>query len=163
MIEPQTAINWSSTIQIWANVATIINSIVVVISLIYLARQVKISTKATKGATYQTIINGVASIEARISQDKEVARIYKVGTADPAQLDGIEKVIFNELISSYFNFYENLHFQADQDLVDKGLWKGWSKNLIDDLQKPGIAAWWDAKKGFYSDRFRKYVDTERDS
>lgn len=145
----------------WADIATIINSIVVVISLIYLARQVKISTKATKGATYQTIINGVASIESRISQDKEVARIYKAGAEDPTELDSVEKVIFNELISSYFNFYENLHFQADQDLVDKGLWRGWGKNLIDDLRKPGIAAWWDAKKDFYSDRFRIYVDTER--
>jgi len=161
MIQSQTAIDWSASIQIWANIAAIINSIVVVISLLYLARQVKISTKTTRGATYQTIINGVASIETRISQDDNTARIYKLGTETPEELNEIEKVRFNELISSFFNFYENLYFQAREDLVELELWEGWSKNLIDDLKKSGVAAWWDDKKGFYSESFRKYVDERK--
>ncbi len=162
MIESQAPIGWSNVIQIGANIATIINSVVVIASLIYLARQVKISTKTTKGATYQTIINGVAGIETRISQDKETARIYKVGCENPAQLNDIETVRFNELISSFFNFYENLYFQARENLVDKELWKGWRKNILDDLNKPGIAAWWDEKKEFYSKSFKEYIDEKRE-
>lgn len=161
MLEFQTRIDWSITIQMWANIATIINSVVVVISLLYLARQVKISTKATRGATYQTIINGVASIEARISQDDNTARIYKLGTEAPEQLNDIEMVRFNELISSFFNFYENLYFQAKEDLLAAELWAGWSKNLMDDLNKPGVRTWWEDRKGFYSESFRRYVDERK--
>lgn len=161
MLESQRIIDWSTTIQMWANVATIINSVVVVLSLLYLARQVKISTKATRGATYQTIINGVASIESRISQDDNTARIYKLGTEASEQLNDIEKVRFNELISSFFNFYENLYFQAKEDLVIPELWEGWSKNLMDDLNKQGVAVWWEEKKVFYSESFRQYVDERK--
>ena len=142
MIQSQASSGWSNAVQIAANIATIINSIVVIASLIYLARQVKISTKTTKGTTYQTIINGVAGIEARISQDEELARIYKLGSEDQSKLDDIEKVRFNELISSFFNFYENLYFQAKEHLVDKELWEGWRANILEDLKKPGIEDWW---------------------
>lgn len=161
MLESKTAIDWGATIQMWANIATIINSVVVVVSLLYLARQVKISTKSTRGATYQTIISGVASIETRISQDDNTARIYKLGTEVPEQLNDIEMVRFNELISSFFNFYENLYFQAKEDLLAPELWEGWSKNLMDDLNKVGVAAWWEDRKVFYSESFRRYVDERK--
>ena len=161
MVETLTVIDWVVTIQMWANIATIINSVVVVVSLLYLARQVKISSKSTRGATYQTIINGVANIETRVSQDDNTARIYKLGTETPDKLNEIEMVRFNELISSFFNFYENLYFQAKEDLVDPELWEGWSKNLLDDLKKSGVATWWDDRKSFYSNSFRTYVDERR--
>ncbi|SKB15562.1 hypothetical protein PL11201_730022 [Planktothrix sp. PCC 11201] len=93
------------------DVTDIIQTIVIVVSLIYVAIQVRESTRATKGATYQSIITAFAEIESRISQDAEVAKIYRLGQASSDKFNETQLARFNELMSSFFNLYENLYYQ----------------------------------------------------
>lgn len=142
-----------------SDVTGIIQSIVVVVSLIYLAIQVKESTRAAKGTTYQSIISAFAEIESRISQEAEVARIYHSGKASLDKLNETELARFNELICSFFNLYENLHYQYKNKLLEEELWGGWCRNMRDDLAQPGVAAWWKLKSYLYSKNFREYVNS----
>ena len=50
-----------------SDISGLVQAVSVVISLVYLARQIQESTKAVKCATYQSIITAFADIEARIS------------------------------------------------------------------------------------------------
>lgn len=140
------------------NIAGIFESIAVVASLIYLARQVQDSTRTAKGTTYQGIITAFAEIESRISQDQEVARIYKVGRTELKKLTEDERVRFNEILCSFFNLYENLYYQYNNKLLEDEFWGGWCRNMRDDLAKPGINEWWSETKYLYATSFRKYVD-----
>ena len=60
-------------------VSSIIQTIAVIVSLVYVAIQIRDNTRALKCQTYQSIIGYYAEIEARISQDSEVAEIYRKG------------------------------------------------------------------------------------
>jgi hypothetical protein len=142
-----------------SDITGIVQTIAVVVSLIYLAIQVKESTKATKGATYQSIISAWAELESRISQDDEVARIYKLGITNLDKLNENEFTRLNELIRSFFNLYENLYYQYKNKLLEEKLWAGWCLNMRNDLQKKGAADWWNSKSHLYSKSFREYVNS----
>jgi len=139
------------------DISGIIQAVGVVVSLIYVAIQVRASTKAIKGATYQSIISVYAEIEARISQDSEAARIYRLGCDEPEALEKDEALRFRELVCSIFNFYENLHYQYKNNLLDEVLWEGWSNYLKIKLEYPGVAKYWETNGKLYSKDFREYV------
>ncbi|RUS93960.1 hypothetical protein DSM106972_094970 [Dulcicalothrix desertica PCC 7102] len=144
----------TSIIQAATNV---IQAIAVVISLLYLARQVQESTKAAKGATYQAIISSFAELEALITQDEQVARIYTLGKKEPNSLSENEVTRFNEIMSTFFNLYENLYYQYKNNLLEEELWAGWCRNMRTDLEETGAAKWWENKGYLYSKSFREYV------
>ncbi|CAD5967443.1 MULTISPECIES: hypothetical protein [Planktothrix] len=141
------------------DVTDIIQTIVIVVSLIYVAIQVRESTRATKGATYQSIITAFAEIESRISQDAEVAKIYRLGQASSDKFNETQLARFNELMSSFFNLYENLYYQYNNKLLEEELWAGWGQNIRDHLAQPGVAAWWKSKSYLYAKSFREYINS----
>jgi hypothetical protein len=140
------------------DISGIIQAVGVVVSLVYVAIQAQASTKAIKGATYQSIIAAYADIEARISQDAETARIYRKGCDNPeALVEKEEQLRFRELVCSIFNFYENLHYQYKNKLLDETLWAGWCNYMRLKLEYPGIAKYWEDNGCLYSKDFREYV------
>ncbi len=142
-------------------ISGIIQAVGVVISLIYVALQVRDNTKAIKGATYQSIISAYAEIEARISQDPETARIYRQGCKKFESLTEDEALRFTELVCSIFNLYENVHYQHKNKLLDESLWLGWSEDMKIRLKEnPGLANFWKKKRKLYNEDFRKYVNRQ---
>lgn len=141
------------------DVTDIIQTIVVVVSLIYVAIQVREGARAAKGTTYQSIISAFAEIESRISQDAEVARLYKLGQVSINELNETEKARFSELVCSFFNLYENLHYQYKNKLLEEELWAGWCRNMRNHLAQRGVEDWWESKSYLYSKSFREYVNS----
>jgi hypothetical protein len=139
-------------------VAGIVESIAVVASVIYVAIQIKKNTTAVKSSTYQNIVSGVAGMEARLSDDAELARIFRIGSENDDELNPDERVRFHEFISSFFNFYENLYYQYQKGLIEEEMWKGWEENLRVYMKKPGFKAWWDVWGHVFSKSFGACVE-----
>lgn len=133
----------------------IIQTIAVIVSLFFVSIQIRDGTKSVKSQTYQAIISAYAEIEARISQDEEIARIYYQGCENLFSLKAQEeKEIFMQIICSQFNFFENLHYQYQNGLLEESLWAGWCKSMINMLKKPGINEFWRNKHELYNKDFR---------
>jgi hypothetical protein len=108
-------------------ITNIVQAIAVIISLIYLSRQIRENTRATKSATYHSIVNAFSTLESLISQEEELANIYKIGLRDLNQLNKDQVNRFNKIIASYFNLYESLHYQYKNHVLDEELWIGWCR------------------------------------
>ena len=67
----------SDVLNLIVQYAQIAEAAAVILSLIYVAIQIRLNTKASQSATYQNIISGMAGIEARISENEDLAKIYK--------------------------------------------------------------------------------------
>lgn len=133
----------SEILQIINEIAGVLEAVAVIASLTYLARQVRDSTKATKGATYQAIVDSIGSLEARISSDSEVTRIFRSGQKSLETLSRDERLRFSLLMYSFFNLYENLFYQYRNNLVEEELWASWCRDMRTLLARPGVAKWWD--------------------
>ena len=124
------------------NLGDFLGGIGVVLTLVYLASQIRQNTRVARIASLQQWVTTVATVNAAISQSSEFSRIYRAGTED-AQL---------------FNTYESLFFQAEQGAIDQLFFEAKMETMRATLAQPGIRGWWDKfAAGNLDPRFREFV------
>jgi hypothetical protein len=55
-------------------------------------------------------------------------------------------------------WYEDTFFQYQQSMIDREVWEGRQRSLLSQLKRPGTAAWWTRRSGFFADSFVSYID-----
>ncbi len=87
----------------------------VIITLIYLARQIRQNTKASRLSTANAVAAAARDWNAPLLQDPELAWTFQVGTEDPTLLDEKEQARFVELCFSLLRMFEDMHYQYQTD------------------------------------------------
>lgn len=146
--------NWEAFSAISSAVATL----AVTMSVIYLAIQVKTSTKATNSQTYQFATQALGEMASIVGVSKDLSRIFVHGMADPDSIDADEYYQFSYLLISLFRRYENIFYQWQLDTIDDDFWRGHRNNLLWFFFQPGTQRWWKERRGGFSDRFRTFLD-----
>lgn len=140
-------------------ISSIIGTIAVSLTVVYLAIQVKRSTKATYSQTYQFATQALGDMAAIVGESKEKSRIMSVGMADPSQLDEDEYRQFAYLGISLFRRYENVFFQYSSGLIDEDFWTGHRENLLWFFHRPGTQVWWQERRLGFSKNFRDFLES----
>ena len=146
----------------WTIVQTIsgiVGTVAVSLTVVYLALQVRRSTKATYSQTYQFATQALGEMAAIIGQSKEKAKIFSVGMADPAKLDSDEYLQFAYLGISLFRRYENVFFQYQSGMIDDDFWFGHRDNLLWFFHRPGTQVWWKERRLGFSRSFREFLES----
>jgi len=91
-------------------IAGLLAAIFVALTVVYLALQVKASTRATHSQTYQLATSALAEMAGIIGRDRELARIFRIGMVDPQALNEDESTQFGYLGISLFRRFENVFF-----------------------------------------------------
>lgn len=128
-------------IEIVQLVTSIVGTIAVSLTVVYLAVQVRASTKATYSQTYQTAVAALGDTAAIVGESKEKLRLYADGMADPDKLDEGEYLQFAYLGISLFRKYENAYFQYRSGMIDDEFWDGHRDNLLWFFHRPGSQRW----------------------
>jgi hypothetical protein len=132
--------------------------ILVAMSVIYLAIQVRRGTQATQSQTYYLATSALAELAGMIAADRELARLHRVGLADPAVLTEDERAQFSHLQLSLFRRFENLFFQHESGWIDDDFWIGHRANILWFFRRPGVQAWWPDRRASFSRRFQEFLD-----
>jgi hypothetical protein len=69
-----------------ANLGEFVSGIAVVVSLLYLAYEVRQSTRSLRTENYARALERIATMQARLSSDAAFAAIVTRGTIDPSRL-----------------------------------------------------------------------------
>jgi hypothetical protein len=141
----------------------IIGTLAVVLTVVYLAVQVRASTKATYSQTYQTAVAALGDMAAIVGESKEKSRMYADGMADPDKLDPDEYLQFAYLGISLFRKYENAYFQYKSGMIDDEFWDGHRDNLLWFFHRPGTQRWWKERRLGFSKSFRDYLESTSQS
>jgi hypothetical protein len=110
-----------------ANLEQIIGALAVVISLIYVALQIRQNTNAIRSATAQTVHEHFANWYHLIAADAELAQIAANGLPDYASLSEKEKVRFVATFMSFLSYSQNAFLKWREGLLKPALWLGWSR------------------------------------
>ena len=94
--------------------SSIIGTIALALTVVYLAIQIKRNTKATYSQTYQFATQALGDMAAIIGDTKEKARIFSVGMAEPDKLDKDEYLQFAYLGISHFGDMKMCSSNTDQ-------------------------------------------------
>ncbi len=142
-------------------IAELMAAMFVGLSVIYLALQVRASTKATYSQTYQLATSALAEMAGIIGREKDLARIFRIGMVDPAGLTEDESTQFGYLGISLFRRFENVFFQYQSGMIDEDFWVGHRDNILWFFHRPGMQFCWKDMKYSFSKRFREFLDESR--
>ena len=138
----------------------VIGAIAVVVSLIYLAIQVRQSTHAQRTENFSRALDRVAAIQAALSQDSETSAIFSRGVADPSKLTPKERTQFTWAMYELFGAFEFMLLASKTKSIPEEVWERWSAAVGFWLSFYGVQAWWSARPIPFTNSFTSYIDAQ---
>ena len=140
------------------SIAELVGAVGVIISLLYLAVQIRQSTKATKVATAHAISAAVREWNQPMLEDADLSWTFTVGTEDPARLDERERSRFYQICFSFFRMFEDVHYQYEHGVLEAEIREGYKLHYAAYAKAPGMLAYWNLRRHTYHPRFRDFLD-----
>ena len=130
------------SIQELGSLGELVGGLAVIVSLLYLAVQVRQNTKTARASNYESVLNGLREFHALLAQDGELTDIYMRGTADLASLDPRDRVRFNMLLYNAFTNYGVALYFHEQGTIEERLLRFFEEGFLSMLRLPGALEWW---------------------
>jgi hypothetical protein len=135
-----------------------LGGIAVVVSLVYLAGQIRQNSKLLRASTASSTTAMNSDFSGLVVQDSEVARIFREGLADRSSLAADDMQRFNFLVSMAFSGWnQQYQFRAD-GVIGPGVWETRMLTMRRVLRLPGYRLWWTKNRDLYPGDFRNLVD-----
>jgi hypothetical protein len=145
-------------------VAEIAGVLAVVVSVLYLAKQVKVGNDLNRTNTFRSIFQGMAAYSTEMFSPENAELMVK-GYADFQSLTPVEKLRFENLLAHLFNYAEDSYNSAEVGLLGHDTIENWSWYMRTRLfPYQGVKDWWATYREGYPPDIRKWVDdVARDS
>lgn len=142
-----------------ANLGEIIGAIAVVVSLIYLAVQVRQNTQAQRTENFSRALDRVAAMQAALSQNSETSVIFAKGVVDPSKLTPRERMQFTWAMYELFGAFEFMFLASKSNSIPEDVWQRWSSAVAYWLSFAGVQAWWHARPIPFTDGFTSFMES----
>jgi len=149
--------NWEAV----SAVADWLGVILLVISLGYVALQIRQNTRTVRAATELETARQWSEFHARIAHSCDMADIWDKGLTNAEKLTAKEKRKFVWLIAEYFFLVESLFRQRQLDFLGRDSWEQHQRTVAGLLLHPLVKSWWESGVSPYSPAFRAAVDTAK--
>lgn len=140
------------------NLGEFVSGLAVVISVLYLAIQIRQNTRSLRAQAHQSITTHIAELNRTIVEHEGVAEILERGLEDPTVLTPAEARQFNAYNSARFRHYDNLYYQFRVGVLEPSQWAGFSAMLRFHFMQAGLRRWWNDSTAFYSPEFVAYCE-----
>ena len=149
--------NWEAI----SAIGQVVGALAVVISLIYLAREVRNNARATRLATMRSTSDAYNRWVQQLTEHPHVAELYYRGIRDFESLEGADIARFSALMNQPFRNVEDMYYQHMEGHLDPRRWRGFEALLRDLNAYPGVQAWWRSRAHWFSDEFAKLVNQQQ--
>jgi hypothetical protein len=130
------------SIQELASIAEILGAVAVVVSLVYLGRQIhQTNTQAQAGARY-SFLEAYGQMNLTIANSKQLASVFRRG-AQAQDLDEDEAVQYFVVMGQYLNTWSVLFDLHKESQLPNTQWVAVKKDIITLLSTPGGRTFWD--------------------
>ena len=109
----------------FAQIAEIVAAVAVVVSLIYVGKEVQSNTSAVRGAAMQAIATTDADALMTIVSDAELSEILRIGRQDPSQLSQADAYRYELWMRQFWLSFQNIFLQSELGLIDSSVWNSY--------------------------------------
>ena len=141
------------------NIGDFVGGIAVIATLIYLAVQVRHNTRSTRLASMQSTMFAAQNVGILPAQDRDLARVVRVGLTTPDELDADEFQQFRYFLMNMLRVHEDMFVQHRAGVVDDQTWMARSSSLRTIFSMPGGRRVWDSSNA-YRDDFQAWMESE---
>jgi hypothetical protein len=148
--------NWEAISAIGEWVGTII----VIITLVYLARQVHLNTVTNRVAGMTGIADAAREIHFTLARDRDTAKMFLDGISNPDKLDEIDRGRFELFMWGVLRQMESFHVQYEQGIIDEAAMKSYARLSVDLIRSNNVMKehWKDSTD--YSPEFKSWMDKQ---
>lgn len=141
------------------NLGEFIGAVGVVVSLVYLARQLRQNTSSVRAASFNDMVQNSIRLLEHGFADSEFAAFLARAEAHPDQLDDVERLRWDSYMTAVFRHFGNLVYQERVGALDDQMWDSYQRDLKEHLRSPGWVAWFREHQVVFSDSLREEVAT----
>lgn len=141
-----------------ANVAEVIGTIIVVITVIYLTIQIRQTNKALRSNTAQATHDSVSMGYVTLATDGDLNRIFRKGCSDPSELTEDELGQFIAFWTFTMFATQNWFYQRATQALDEELTESWLRSIGAALQTPGFRFFWELRGYQFSNDLQIHVE-----
>ncbi len=145
-------------IETLGNLGDFIGGIGVIVTLIYLAGQIRQNSRSVKAASAQAMLGSLGQTLNSIGSSPQTSRVFSLGQLDPSQLDEAEVAQFAHLILGWFRIVEQAFFEHERGGLDSELWEGHVAQLESFMQSSSVQRWWAVRSPLFHPAFRHFID-----
>ncbi len=135
-------------------------TIIIIITLVYLARQVHLNTVTNRVAGITGIADAAREIHFTLAGDRDTARIFLVGISNPDELDEIDRGRFELFMWGVLRQMESFHVQYEQGIISEAAMKAYARLSVDLIGSNQVMQkhWQDTTD--YSPAFKSWIDEQ---
>ncbi len=138
--------------------AEAIGAVGVILSLLYLASQVRQNTKLSRAATRQALADGSHRLASDVVEIDDIARIMQ-DALDGKDVKPHERLRLQARCLRDLRFWDNAYYQYAEGLLTAEEWDGFRVNLHVILQFPFYRDYWENFQGIFSVGFRRELNS----
>lgn len=143
--------NWQAI----AAISEIIGTIAVVVSLIYVAVQIRQNTAALNTDARASFLAALQTVNSFSLANSDV--VHR-GLFNGEELDGEDLTRFTTIVHSAFNAWEALYTEFLAGNVEPEYWEGKLRQIQWTLSRPSCRHAWDNFTHLFDERFVKYIE-----
>ena len=151
------------TIQDLGSIGELIAALVTVLTLGYLAIQLKMNTNVLRSQTFQQSSMDMSLTANAISSSNELASILIKAKDGLDILNPVERLRFHFWMLVAIRRFEAIYIQGVYGSIDPVRIKGFEKSIITLLASGGSNDWWKITKNAFSRDFVQYADEKLSS
>ena len=149
--------------QLLGNYGEFVGAIAIVITLIYLAVQLKQNTNSVKAAAYQDWVASNLGINMAMSNPAQ-SQIVAAGNMDSSNLTGDTWVAFAMMHIAMMQMGQSTDYLYRSGSLDRELWEAEMNRLAGVLSAPGVRQWWDhGGRTQLTPRFAEFLESTQSS
>ena len=139
-------------------IAETVGVVAVVISLVYVAMQIKQSTEEAITARTQNLIEANSQANAMVAADDDLANIIMSGLFNYGELPPAQQLRFGAYMFALFANYDFAYHQYLAGKIEPVFWANMEYEMPVFINLPGAREWWDRDKVRFSEAFAKFMD-----
>jgi hypothetical protein len=148
--------NWDAL----AALAELAGASVVVVTLIYVARELRENTKALRKSSADSALGIVLEFTGDMARDNEVSQLLTQGTEGWDSLSEPDRARLAYVLFRLFKVLENIHYYHSLGTLDEETWEGWKNLILYFAHSPAGRFYLDVRKHWFSRRFLEFVDSD---
>jgi hypothetical protein len=150
-------VNWEAI----SAIGQLVGALAVVISLIYLAREVRSNARATRHASIRSTSDAFTRWLQQLAEHPHLAELYYRGIHEFESLEGADLVGFSALMDQMFRNVEDMYYQHLDGHLDPRVWHEFEVAMRDINGYPGVQAWWRSRSHWFTEEFAKLINQQQ--
>jgi hypothetical protein len=142
-------------------VVQLLSAISIVVSLVYLAVQIRENTRAMRRAAARDVTRDLKDWGRFFIETPDLNELYLKAIGQPQELTAAERFRFERVITYTFSSFEMaLEYNKDGLLGDETI-ETYGQGVLQLFDSPAVMEWWEKEGQFFSKRFRDMVSERK--